>query len=206
MELQLGLALPLHTQTLKPKPKPKPANSPRSTNPLSHTLPLPLLSWNHNPNDEDEHNNPTPTHFSTLHQEDEDEDKNRVVGWPPVESWRTKAFHCRPHLPPPPPPPLNCRRPVAGHRSLFVKVKMEGVAITRKLDLGLYHSHNSLKNAIISMFAPYQGIDHNNGWDFTVIYEDKDGDWLLAEDLPWNSFVESVQRLKILVRKRNEGE
>lgn len=29
-----------------------------------------------------------------------------------------------------------------------------------------------------------KAIDHN-GWDFTLIYEDRDGDWILAEDLPW---------------------
>ena len=36
---------------------------------------------------------------------------------------------------------------------MFVKVKMEGVAIARKLDLRLYHSHNSLKTALIAMFT-----------------------------------------------------
>lgn len=37
--------------------------------------------------------------------------------------------------------------------SMYVKVKMEGMAIARKVDLTLHHSYPSLKNALITMFT-----------------------------------------------------
>ncbi|XP_022996632.1 auxin-responsive protein IAA29-like [Cucurbita maxima] len=164
---------------------------------LSH-LPSFFLSWNDKPKDDDDSPHPGGTHFSTIQKEDDE--KNPSVGWPPIETWRKKAL-----LQHPQPPLENRSNQNGGPNSLFVKVKMEGVAIARKLDLRLYHSHNSLKTALIAMFTAsnYEAID-NKCWDFTLIYEDEDGDWLLAEDLPWNSFVESVRRLKVLVRKRNK--
>lgn len=87
-----------------------------------------------------------------------DEEKKQAVGWPPIESWRKKAFHWHTQ----PPQTIDNRRPIVadhqsnqngGQNSLFVKVKMEGVAIARKLDLKLYHSHHSLKTALITMFT-----------------------------------------------------
>ncbi|XP_038886196.1 auxin-responsive protein IAA29-like [Benincasa hispida] len=203
MELQLGLPLPFHNH-------PNIHHKPAFQDPfiIGNQLPqtLPLLSWNDKPKDQDDPPHPRGTHFSNIQKKDEE--KKEAVGWPPIESWRKKVFHWQPQ----PPQTAENRRPVVadqssnqndGQNSLFVKVKMEGVAIARKLDLRLYHSHQSLKTALIAMFTTYKAIDHN-GWDFTIIYEDQDGDWILAEDLPWNSFVESVQRLKILVRKRNK--
>ncbi|KAG6598565.1 Auxin-induced protein AUX28, partial [Cucurbita argyrosperma subsp. sororia] len=189
MELQLGLSLPLHNYALE---------HPRIGNELPQTLPL--LSWNDKPKDDDGSPHAGGTHFSTIQKEDEE--KNPSVGWPPIETWRKKALLQHPQ---PPQTVENRSNQNGGPNSLFVKVKMEGVAIARKLDLRLYHSHNSLKTALIAMFTTsnYEAID-NKGWDFTLIYEDEDGDWLLAEDLPWNSFVESVRRLKVLVRKRNK--
>ena len=40
-----------------------------------------------------------------------------------------------------------------GSNSKYVKVKMEGVAITRKIDLRLYNSYQTLTKSLISMFA-----------------------------------------------------
>ncbi|KAL0557624.1 hypothetical protein IC582_006174 [Cucumis melo] len=207
MELQLGLSLPLHNH---PNIHCKPAGG-FEHHPLfviENELPqtLPLLSWNDKPKDEDDPHHPKETHFCNIQKKDEE--KKQAVGWPPIESWRKKTFHWHTQ----PPQTIDNRRPIVadhqsnqngGQNSLFVKVKMEGVAIARKLDLKLYHSHHSLKTALITMFTTNKGMD-NNDWDFTLIYEDEDGDWMLAEDLPWNSFVESAQRLKILVRKRNK--
>ncbi|KMZ56170.1 hypothetical protein ZOSMA_99G01010 [Zostera marina] len=34
--------------------------------------------------------------------------------------------------------------------------------------------------------------------EFTVAYEDKDGDWMLAGDVPWKMFVCSCKRLRIM--------
>lgn len=35
----------------------------------------------------------------------------------------------------------------------YVKVKMEGVPIARKIDVGLYNSYQTLKTALINMFS-----------------------------------------------------
>lgn len=75
------------------------------------------------------------------------------MGWPPIKSWRKKAFHQHQddHI-------ANNRALGAGNEnggsnSMYVKVKMEGVAIKRKIDLRLYHSYQTLTDSLISMFA-----------------------------------------------------
>ncbi|WOK91618.1 auxin-responsive protein IAA9-like isoform X1 [Canna indica] len=95
-----------------------------------------------------------------------------VVGWPPVKLSRRRA---------------NC-----------VKVNMEGVAIGRKVDLSLHDSYQDLFHTLNSMFPKKQ---HDVGQDaayYKVTYEDEDGDWMLVGDVPWEAFIQSVKRLKIL--------
>lgn len=50
-----------------------------------------------------------------------------MVGWPPIKSRREK-------------------------HSTFVKVKMEGVVIARKVDLSLHNSYQQLKDTLDDMF------------------------------------------------------
>lgn len=76
----------------------------------------------------------------------------------------------------------------------YVKVKMEGVGIARKIDLTLFHSYNKLTDTLISMFGKSKEI----GDVYKLTYQDKEGDWLLAGDVPWRTFVGSVQRLKLI--------
>ncbi|KAK4391594.1 Auxin-responsive protein IAA11 [Sesamum angolense] len=98
-----------------------------------------------------------------------------LVGWPPVKSWRKQFGH-------------HSRRECAtnyvnvengggggdgggrGLNSMYVKVKMEGVGIGRK----------------VRTMETYK-----------LTYQDKDGDWLLVGDVPWETFVHSAQRLKL---------
>ncbi|PPD79225.1 hypothetical protein GOBAR_DD23841 [Gossypium barbadense] len=83
--------------------------------------------------------------------------------------------------------------------SIYVKVKMEGVAITRKIDIKLHQSYQSLTNSLITMFAKDKKCDED---DYILTYQDKEGDWLIAGDIPWQNFVRSVQRMEIV---RNWG-
>ncbi|KAK1400049.1 Auxin-responsive protein [Heracleum sosnowskyi] len=78
------------------------------------------------------------------------------------------------------------------NHSLYVKVKMEGVGIARKIDLGQHHSYHSLATTLLHMF----GKSKESIKDYKLVYLDEEGDWLLAEDLPWKSFMRSVQCLK----------
>ncbi|XP_047324513.1 auxin-responsive protein IAA29 [Impatiens glandulifera] len=192
MELQLGLTLSLNSAhgsfpdinfedcaSLKRK---------RSYGSAFQTT-LPLLSWKHNqPNEEEDDDNEK--HSSTEEHEDED---GGLVGWPPIKSWRKK----------------NQRLAAANggggavtgggeerRSSSYVKVKMDGVAIARKIDLSQYSSSATLLNTLLTMF----GIDREEEYsNYVMTYQDKEGDWLLAndDDVPWRLFVESAQRLKL---------
>lgn len=85
---------------------------------------------------------------------------------------------------------------VGGRNSMYVKVKMEGVPIGRKVDLRLYHSYQLFTQNLLQMFARYQNSGKNST-RFTILYQDREGDWMLAGDVPWKTFVETVQRIEI---------
>ncbi|CAL0325469.1 unnamed protein product [Lupinus luteus] len=89
------------------------------------------------------------------------------------------------------------------HRpSLFVKVYMEGILIGRKLNLMAHHSYDGLVKALGHMFRTTilypnsQPINYGNFHFLT--YEDKEGDWLMVGDVPWEMFLTSVKRLRII--------
>ncbi|XP_009126250.1 auxin-responsive protein IAA29 isoform X2 [Brassica rapa] len=80
--------------------------------------------------------------------------------------------------------------------SMYVKVKMDGVAITRKVDIKLFNSYESLTNSLITMFSQYQDCDREDT-NFKFTFQGKEGDWLLPGDVPWKIFAESVHRISI---------
>ncbi|CAI0470102.1 unnamed protein product [Linum tenue] len=97
-----------------------------------------------------------------------------------------------------------------GGATFFVKVYMEGIPIGRKLDLWAYGCYEDMITTLDDMFGTnilYLGIggragNENNYNDQQVqyhvlTYEDKEGDWLIVGDVPWEMFVSSVKRLKI---------
>lgn len=111
-------------------------------------------------------------------------------------------------------PPVKCARRSGGGGG-YVKVTMEGVAIGRKVDVSLHGSYQDLLRTLRRMFpsATQQGAgaDHEEEVasherrrlhrPYVVTYEDGEGDWLLVgDDVPWEVFVKSVKRLKILAR------
>ncbi|KAJ7958783.1 Auxin-responsive protein [Quillaja saponaria] len=169
---------------------------------------LPLLVWSGQPNEEDDQSGQkNRTSFTT--NKNKEEENHWVVGWPPIESWRKKQLHKhqggqnnndRIRIPLPAQNELPSGG--TGSNSLYVKVKMEGVAITRKINLRLFNSYLTLTNTLISMFAKYQKCDKYEA-SYTLTYQDTGGDWLLAGDVPWQSFIDSVQRLEML---RNENQ
>lgn len=147
--------------------------------------------------------------FSTNYFRNEEEGEELVVGWPPIQSWRKKLL-------------LHGQHPQQGQVgrrvSKFVKVKMEGVGIARKINLSLYNSFETLANSLIHMFATCKCIysslifSQNGPWctihvlvlvlifclnhwtdqksekrgvRYTLTYQDKEGDWLIAGDVPW---------------------
>ncbi|XP_059659125.1 probable LRR receptor-like serine/threonine-protein kinase At1g56130 [Cornus florida] len=206
MELQLSLALPTQNpmkDVYYVKKKRSVYEAFGSHDNASDKVLLPLLLWNGQPNEEEEDDDPNGPNKRVTTVVNSDNsikgEENQVVGWPPIKSWRKKLLSDHDHqvgriM-------INNNRTAergrGGSNSMYVKVKMEGVAIGRKVDLRLYHSYGTLTNTLITMFARYQKSD-KDGVRYTLTYQDKDGDWLLAGDVPWQTFIESVQRMEIL--------
>ncbi|EFH41230.1 hypothetical protein ARALYDRAFT_358770 [Arabidopsis lyrata subsp. lyrata] len=134
----------------------------------------------------------------------------QIVGWPPVRSYRknTLATTCK-----------NSDevdgRPGPG--AMFVKVSMDGAPCLRKVDLRSYANYGELSSALEKMFTTLtlgqcgsNGAagkdmlsetklkDFLNGKDYVLTYEDKDGDWMLVGDVPWEMFIDVCKMLKIM--------
>ncbi|XP_042442446.1 auxin-responsive protein IAA20-like [Zingiber officinale] len=96
-----------------------------------------------------------------------------IVGWPPVKLSR--------------------------RRTSCVKVNMEGIAIGRKVDLSLHDSYQALFLTLYTMFPKKQHEEEDGGYNsYKVTYEDEEGDWMLVGDVPWEAFIKSAKRLKII--------
>lgn len=120
--------------------------------------------------------------------------KRPLVGWPPLSSARSRAC--------------------GGGAAKYVKVKKEGDAIGRKVDLSLHASYDELLATLARMFPTTTGSQDDkeisskstaitatttsSHMDVVVTYEDGEGDWMLLGDVPWDDFARSVKRLKLL--------
>ncbi|EOA31233.1 hypothetical protein CARUB_v10014400mg [Capsella rubella] len=97
---------------------------------------------------------------------------------------------------------------------MFVKINMDGVPIGRKVDLSAYKSYEQLSFAVDKLFRgllaaqrdtsggegeekPIIGLLDGKG-EFTLTYEDNEGDKMLVGDVPWQMFVSSVKRLRVI--------
>ncbi|XP_057491620.1 auxin-responsive protein IAA9-like [Actinidia eriantha] len=136
--------------------------------------------------------------------------KAQVVGWPPIRSFRKNTLATT----------SKNNDEVDGKPgpgTLFVKVSMDGAPYLRKIDLRMYSVYQELSSALEKMFscftigqcgshgAPGKEMlsesklrDILHGSEYVLTYEDKDGDWMLVGDVPWEMFIESCKRLKIM--------
>eukprot|EP00268_Persea_americana_P061169 TRINITY_DN76_c1_g1_i2.p1 TRINITY_DN76_c1_g1~~TRINITY_DN76_c1_g1_i2.p1 ORF type:complete len:186 (+),score=44.26 TRINITY_DN76_c1_g1_i2:168-725(+) len=127
-------------------------------------------------------------------EEDDDVDdelgrvKDGVVGWPPICSYRQKTKS-------------SCRNG-GGVRVRYVKVSMDGAPFLRKIDLNMYRGYSDLSLAFRNLFGYLRVGDISEKdpkfSEYKPIYEDKDGDWMLVGDVPWEMFTESCRRLRIM--------
>ncbi|XWS20220.1 hypothetical protein CRYUN_Cryun31cG0081300 [Craigia yunnanensis] len=148
-----------------------------------------------------------------------------VVGWPPIRSFRKNlASSSSSKLASESPsvvPHKVAEKPVAqpSGKSQFVKINMDGVPIGRKVDLKAYDSYDKLSTAVDELFRGLlaaqrdssaggivnkqkeekviMGVLDGSG-EYTLVYEDNEGDRMLVGDVPWHMFVSTVKRLRVL--------
>ncbi|KAL8138688.1 hypothetical protein V2J09_004689 [Rumex salicifolius] len=131
-----------------------------------------------------------------------------VVGWPPVRSSRrnlASSSSAKPvPTPPSAPPPIKASEKPAemSHKGLFVKINMEGVPIGRKVDLTAYDNYDKLCFAVDTLFRGLLAGLLDESGEYTLVYEDHEGDRMLVGDVPWNMFVSTVKRLRVLKRSQ----
>ncbi|XP_050384741.1 auxin-induced protein IAA6-like [Argentina anserina] len=116
--------------------------------------------------------------------------KSQVVGWPPVCSYRKKV------------------NSLSETSKMYVKVSMDGAPFLRKLDLGMQGCYADLAVALEKLFGCFgigEVLKDADSCEFAPIYEDKDGDWMLVGDVPWEMFLESCKRLRIMKRSDAKG-
>ncbi|KAJ0890837.1 putative transcription factor interactor and regulator AUX-IAA family [Helianthus annuus] len=104
-------------------------------------------------------------------------------------------------------------------KGFFVKINMNGVPIGRKVDLNAYDTYEKLSVAVDQLFRgllaaqndtsgarvngnreherPITGLLDGKG-EYTLVYEDNEGDRMLVGDVPWHMFVSSVKRLRVI--------
>jgi auxin-responsive protein IAA len=136
--------------------------------------------------------------------------KAQVVGWPPIRSFRKNSLATT----------SKNNDEVDGKPgpgALFVKVSMDGAPYLRKVDLRTYSTYQELSSALEKMFSCFtigQCGSHGapgreklsesklrdllHGSEYVLTYEDKDCDWMLVGDVPWEMFIDSCKKLKIM--------
>ncbi|OIT19310.1 PREDICTED: auxin-responsive protein IAA27-like [Nicotiana attenuata] len=146
---------------------------------------------------------PTPANENSAPQTS----KAQVVGWPPIRSFRKNTLATK----------KNDVEGKSGSSCLYVKVRMDGAPYLRKVDIKTYSNYGELSSALEKMFScfsigqcgsdrlPGQEelseshlMDLLNGSEYVLTYEDKDGDWMLVGDVPWEMFIDSCKRLRIM--------
>ncbi|KAH9800815.1 auxin-responsive protein IAA27 [Citrus sinensis] len=135
----------------------------------------------------------------------------QVVGWPPIRSYRKNTMSSQSSK------NDDDSEAKLGLGCLYVKVSMDGAPYLRKVDLKMYSSYIDLSSALEKMFSCFtigQCSSHNvpsrdglsesrlmdllHGSEYVLTYEDKDGDWMLVGDVPWEMFTDSCRRLRIM--------
>ncbi|WOL12429.1 auxin-responsive protein IAA17 [Canna indica] len=137
--------------------------------------------------------------------------KAQVVGWPPIRSYRKNTMATN---------PSKNKQDADGKQGLgclYVKVSMDGAPYLRKVDLKTYNNYKELSSALEKMFSGFtigqctshgipgqdglsesRWMDLLNGSEYVLTYEDKDGDWMLVGDVPWEMFTVTCKRLRIM--------
>ncbi|KAL2230003.1 auxin-induced protein 22D [Sesamum indicum] len=120
--------------------------------------------------------------------------KAQIVGWPPVRSYRKNNLQ---------------PKKTESESGIYVKVSMDGAPYLRKIDLKVYNGYPELLKALETMFkltiGEYSEREGYKGSEYAPAYEDKDGDLMLVGDVPWDMFMSSCKRLRIMKGSEARG-
>ncbi|CAL0332408.1 unnamed protein product [Lupinus luteus] len=104
-------------------------------------------------------------------------------------------------------------------KGLFVKINMDGVPIGRKVDLNACNSYENLSSSVDELFRDLlaaqrdscaDGVNNkkreekpimdllDGSGEYTLVYEDNEGDRMLVGDVPWHMFLSTVKRVRVL--------
>ncbi|TMW98980.1 hypothetical protein EJD97_003262, partial [Solanum chilense] len=125
--------------------------------------------------------------------------KAQIVGWPPVRSYRKNTLQ------------ITTKKTEAHQDQcgIYVKVSMDGAPFLRKIDLTMYKCYTELLKAMEKMFklniGEYSEREGYKGSEFAPVYEDKEGDLMLVGDVPWEMFMSSCKRLRIMKGSEARG-
>lgn len=104
----------------------------------------------------------------------------QIVGWPPVQSFRRNSLQGKKTA------AATAAPEISGN---YVKVSMDGAPYLRKIDVSLYKGYPELLQTLEDMFkftvGEYSEREGYKGSEYVPTYEDKDGDWMLVGDVPW---------------------
>ncbi|CAI0465609.1 unnamed protein product [Linum tenue] len=132
---------------------------------------------------------------SQAHKAADRGSRAQIVGWPPIRSYRKNSLQAK-----------NSEGEASG---MYVKVSMDGAPYLRKIDLKVYRDYPELLKALEAMFKFAAGVyserEGYKGSEYVPTYEDKDGDWMLVGDVPWDMFMSSCKRLRIMKGSEARG-
>ena len=95
-----------------------------------------------------------------------------------MRAHRKNAFHAAAEV-------ASARTTKGEQGGLYVKVSMDGAPYLRKVDLRTYGGYRELRDALDALFGCFSSAAADGGCQFAIAYEDKDGDLMLAGDVPW---------------------
>ncbi|XP_062147471.1 auxin-responsive protein IAA31 isoform X1 [Alnus glutinosa] len=131
----------------------------------------------------------SPSHYNEFSAGASPRYMQQPLNWPPIRSILRSAHAGKSH-------------DLPEHPSLFIKIYMEGIPIGRKLNLFAEEGYEGLIRTIGHMFPTTfitdSSADRVHSDKYHVLtYEDKEGDWMMVGDVPWEMFLNNVKRLKV---------
>ncbi|CAO2178329.1 unnamed protein product [Urochloa humidicola] len=144
-----------------------------------------------------------------------------VVGWPPIRSFRRNLANgsSSKQSVGPQKDQASTKEKLACTKNPHIKINMDGIPIGRKVNLAAYDSYERLSLAVKELFhgflqaqkdlscaeSPQLGADEiifsqllDGTGEYTLVYEDNEGDRMLVGDVPWTVFVSTAKRLRVL--------